>query len=246
MSFDALRWAFEVRHEDHIALHLLLRLANYCNETKNNEAWPSQETLEKLSAMNERTIRRKLGVLVDAGLIEVRTVRMGLKTKNFYKLTFAQADSVSAPDRTECPVQEDSVSAYTLTDTLKELPSERASRLPAGWAPPPAADAWARAAYPNMDLANELEKFTDHFLANGERKLDWTACWRNWIRRAATYHRAPVVRPGRLRGAELDARNAASLRASLDALYREGSEAAPELEPGAGQGRLARPAGGAR
>lgn len=229
MSFDALRWAFEVRHEDHIALHLLLRLANYCNETKNNEAWPSQETLEKLSGMNERTIRRKLGVLVDAGLIEVRTVRMGLKTKNFYKLTFAQADAVSGAERTECPVQEDSVSAYTLTDTIKEK-RERETALSEDWRPTEEVIAWAKAAFPKMDVANELETFRDFYLANGRKFVRWDFAFRNWLRKSVTLAGTRAqARPARLVGAELDAANRASARRSLDELYNPQAPTANRL-----------------
>lgn len=31
----------------------------------------------------------------------------------------------------------------------------------------------------------ETEKFRDHFRASGDRKVDWAAAWRNWMRRAS-------------------------------------------------------------
>ena len=40
---------------------------------------------------------------------------------------------------------------------------------------------------PGVDLRREFAKFTDHWTAApGSRgvKLDWTATWRNWIRKA--------------------------------------------------------------
>lgn len=38
------------------------------------------------------------------------------------------------------------------------------------------------------DVETETEKFLDHFLANGERKKDWEATWRNWMRRAGEWN----------------------------------------------------------
>lgn len=33
----------------------------------------------------------------------------------------------------------------------------------------------------------ETEKFLDHFRSKGERKVDWLAAWRNWMRRASEF-----------------------------------------------------------
>jgi hypothetical protein len=38
-----------------------------------------------------------------------------------------------------------------------------------------------------INLHSELEIFKDHWKANGERRLDWDATLRNWIKRAASY-----------------------------------------------------------
>lgn len=37
------------------------------------------------------------------------------------------------------------------------------------------------------NVAYETEKFLDHFRAKGERKTDWLATWRNWMRRAGEF-----------------------------------------------------------
>ncbi len=36
----------------------------------------------------------------------------------------------------------------------------------------------------NIDLKNELNKFLDYFLANGEEREDWNKVFRNWLKRA--------------------------------------------------------------
>jgi hypothetical protein len=44
-------------------------------------------------------------------------------------------------------------------------------------------------------IRRETEKFTDHFRAKGEAKLDWAAAWRNWMRRAAEGAYGPAAPP---------------------------------------------------
>ena len=66
----------------------------------------------------------------------------------------------------------------------------------------------------------ETEKFLDHFRAKGERKLDWAAAWRNWMRRAAEMMRQPPARASpKDAGSGLSGRDAAA-RAKLDALLQ--------------------------
>lgn len=67
-------------------------------------------------------------------------------------------------------------------------PKQRARQLPGDWEPEPFPDSSDLAAQvaawrPGM-LERELSKFRDHWRGNGERKVDWQATWRNWVRRA--------------------------------------------------------------
>ena len=66
---------------------------------------------------------------------------------------------------------------------------ERGTRLPAGWTPGPEQQAFAESlGIRNGVAAAELEKFRDYWAAQpGQRgvKTDWTATWRNWLRRVA-------------------------------------------------------------
>lgn len=66
----------------------------------------------------------------------------------------------------------------------------RGTRLPPGWTPPLTAVEQMRSRYPFVDFDHELEKFRDHWDAEaGSRasKRNWTAAWRNWIRRAVEF-----------------------------------------------------------
>lgn len=93
------------------------------------------------------------------------------------------------------PENSDEFSATPLTAAPKSDP--RGSRLPEGWEPSPDALAWAAREAPQISVTTETERFRDFWQAKAGqdgRKLDWTATWRNWIRKAAEYQ--PRGSPG--------------------------------------------------
>lgn len=51
----------------------------------------------------------------------------------------------------------------------------------------PALREWGEENFPRVELVAETQKFIDHFTANGKPMKDWTAAWRNWIRRASEF-----------------------------------------------------------
>ena len=68
-----------------------------------------------------------------------------------------------------------------------KAPQAIGSRLPADWQPSPDELRWARDARPDLAVTAEVESFRDYWIAKpgkDGRKTDWTATWRNWIRRA--------------------------------------------------------------
>ena len=42
---------------------------------------------------------------------------------------------------------------------------------------------WAELKVPTLDIEYYHEEFCDHWWANGKKKKDWFATWRNWMRR---------------------------------------------------------------
>jgi len=59
------------------------------------------------------------------------------------------------------------------------------TRLPADWSPSDELKAWAAKKRPDLDIAEQVEKFADFWRAMPGargRKTDWDATWRNWIR----------------------------------------------------------------
>jgi len=52
---------------------------------------------------------------------------------------------------------------------------------------------WAKYKVPGLDIDAQHEMFVDYWRAHGKKMLDWTATWRNWMRRAPEFAR-PVTR----------------------------------------------------
>lgn len=69
-------------------------------------------------------------------------------------------------------------------------PAKRGARIPPDFCPRSEDVAWAKKNHPSIDLDYETGKFRDYWTAKPGKdgvKLDWTATWRNWIRKADEY-----------------------------------------------------------
>ena len=64
---------------------------------------------------------------------------------------------------------------------VKSLP------IPGDWQPTPEMVQKARADFPGVNLRTETDCFVDHFTANGKPMADWSAAWRNWMRRSPQF-----------------------------------------------------------
>lgn len=88
------------------------------------------------------------------------------------------------------PVRQADPLLYNRKEPSLNQREERApagTRLPPTWEPSAEDHDFARRERPDLDLAAELAKFRDHWAACPGRagvKADWSATWRNWIRRA--------------------------------------------------------------
>jgi hypothetical protein len=67
---------------------------------------------------------------------------------------------------------------------------KRATQLPDSWQPDDVTLRALKAKYPHLDLAEQLERFRDHAKTNGRTAKDWTAAWRNWVRKADEFARS--------------------------------------------------------
>jgi hypothetical protein len=234
MSFQAMAWAIKQATGDPASKLLLLTLANYTND--DGKAWPSQKTLARDTEMSERSIRNHSDKLVGLGLMSVETHKHSGGTKLTYWLGPAQGKSTppadaAAPHRQILPVPPADVAADPIIEPIKEPTQGRATRLPEDWSPADDLLLWAKQAFPNVSIPDELETFRNHFLSTGKSMLRWDYAFRNWVRKSVEFakHRAPASRTARLAGADLDAHNRASISRQLDDLNRPKAPTANRL-----------------
>lgn len=89
---------------------------------------------------------------------------------------------------------EQAAAAPAPVPAIRPVPKPRATRLPADFEPDQrlleyATDDLGMTA---TQVLNETEKFRDHFLANGKTMTDWSAAWRNWMRRSGEFAPRPA------------------------------------------------------
>ena len=189
MSIEALNWAFNLPLDKPVLKAVLIGIANHANPA--GEAWPSVERLMLYSGYKERAVRKALSELEELGFMAVQE-RPG--RTNLFALSMRGARSAGVHDvqgRGACGAPEP-----TLT-TIQKDKRGQASRMSPLWNPGPELLQWAREARPDIDVGHETDCFRDYWLANGATKLDWSATYRNWIRRARAVWKAEPrsVRP---------------------------------------------------
>lgn len=83
-------------------------------------------------------------------------------------------------------------------------PPRRGTQLPDDFWPTdhPQLRAWASEHCPLVDITTETDQWRDWHKAKGDTAKDWTASWRNWLRKAQTYaqerHRPTRHQPTRV------------------------------------------------
>lgn len=190
----------------------ILMLANYADDR--GKAWPSNATLARDTGMTRKTVITSLKALVERGLLTIHSRSIdGANLSNLYVLNMALdavgdedggvTDTPVVPDGDEGIVEQLHHPSVTVThkpiiEPIKEerevapLPPKKASegkigsRLPPDWEPSQEDKDFAMEH--RVPWNSEAAKFRDYWSAQPGakgRKLDWTATWRNWIRRAA-------------------------------------------------------------
>jgi Helix-turn-helix domain len=94
MSFQAVTWAIEQKTGSPSAKAVLWSLANYANSLWC--AYPYQETISEDSEQSVDSVGRRIGDLVDAGLVRrIKLKRFGRRTHDF--LILQPSELFSAP-----------------------------------------------------------------------------------------------------------------------------------------------------
>jgi len=212
MSVQAMTWAFEQQVEPHAKL-VLLALANRANH-ETGLCYPGQERIGQECSMSARTVRRHLKSLEQQGLI-TRRARMlpegRGRTSDEYRLAYYQPDNASArsgptgqngtTNRSKRDDQPDTVVRGTVSEP-KEEPKDKKQRntsMTETWEPDPTNLERIKAKHPTVNVAIELDNFRDYYISKGEKRADWNASLRTWIRNAEKFAKAkgqPEPTPG--------------------------------------------------
>jgi len=193
-------WAFEQQVEPHAKL-VLLALANRANH-ETGLCYPGQDLIALECSMSSRTVRRHLKALEERGLV-VRRARMlpegRGRTSDEYRLAYYQADSSSVrsgptgqngtTNRTKRDDQPDTVVRGTVSEPKENPKTIRATSMTVDWQPDEQNLSRIRERHPSVDVTTELENFRDHWISKGERRADWNASLRTWMRNAEKYAR---------------------------------------------------------
>lgn len=80
----------------------------------------------------------------------------------------------------------------TATEESNDSSSSRAPRatkrqVPEDYRPSDKAVEWQKANHPNVNVADETERFINHHRAKGSKFVDLDAAWRNWIKNAVKF-----------------------------------------------------------
>lgn len=118
-----------------------------------------------------------------------------------------QSDQSDAVRRS--PTQAEAEAEADITTSLRSVvsapkrepsPTRVGTRLPDDWVPDPDLIAWARFERPDLQIGTEIDAFSDYWRSKpgkDGRKTDWSATFRNWIRKA---HSRPPHRVGPAQG----------------------------------------------
>lgn len=205
MSWQAVTWATQCRVGDSALKLLLLTLANYANT--DDECWYPQKRIAFDTEIPERTLRRKMGALVDMGLIEItpRTRSDGGQTTSMVRLlvppnqvqTPPQAKMAAPPaiavpslPATKVAAQDSSLNHHIKQDTRTELPFEenkpkpakKRCTLPEIFPMTARHKRYAAERGIGTERADDIfDNFKSHHTAKGSTMIDWDAAWQTWV-----------------------------------------------------------------
>lgn len=165
-------------------------------------AWPGRQEVGELTGQKLRQITAHIQSLRDAGYLTVKrrfngASRYGLSLPNERKTAECDvrktADYMSGkPPITKCgkpptnSLNKNSLKEHSDGETRARR--ARTHALPDDWNPPEDAyDLGAEIGLTSAEIENETAAFRDHAKANDRRQADWTAAWRQWVRKAATW-----------------------------------------------------------
>jgi hypothetical protein len=181
-------------------LLVLVAVANYISD---DGAWPKVETIARYARTSTRQVHRSLNSLRELGEIDWITgggQGQGVYRPNLYRLLLACPDDCSGDwnhsMRQDVRSRGDMVSGLGVTATadkpviepVKE-PIRKSTKIDTGFKPTEEMLDWFVDAKIPVDPNQQTQLFVDYYIASGKTMKDWSAAWRNWMRKAADYQK---------------------------------------------------------
>ena len=182
MSIEALNWALNLQLDKPSWKSVLIGIANHANP--NGQAWPSVARLALYSGYKEKAIRAAIKQLIDQGLLS-QELRAG--TTPIYTLPIRGYTPVGGSPPP--PVE----GRHNLNRTINNK-----QRMQSDWRPTTKMIQFAHEFVGGSadDTARRIEdeavRFRDYWIGTGKPMADWSATWRNWIRRSNTLSKPTV------------------------------------------------------
>jgi hypothetical protein len=174
--------------------------------------WPSVGTIMLKTGLGERTVRRAIADLKDAGWMTISGTAGGV---NRYRLDVARimanpcrsdtpADPAPLPERHHpMPQRQDTPATAAGNKSVKDQETsgihktrakpKNTGPLPADWKPEPfgpdTKSASIMAGWNEEMLQLQLEKFRAHHSARDTRFSSWQQAWATWVLNSPIYHR---------------------------------------------------------
>lgn len=172
---------------------ILWAIADRADEDGKN-AWPSQQWIAARARCSDRTVRRHLSALEDAGHI----VRGDQDLVSHFRadqrpvvwdiiMTATTGQIVRAGS--ERPVKSGTNDRSTVSDNGSTTTSgsrtvqKRATRVPVDFTITDELRAWAAQDVPLVDVDKQLPEWVDYWQGTGRTMVDWVATWRNGMRK---------------------------------------------------------------
>lgn len=145
--------------------------------------------------MTTKQVRRVRSVLAEKGLIEHRRFKLhGAPTSAWRPLYEAIRPNPELPSEGQFHGSDPGGAVPIPLEDLdpveaKRPVTKRRTSFPDVFRLTPAMKEWAAENAPEVDLTFQTRQFADHWRGKGEKRADWVATWRTWIRNAQQWNR---------------------------------------------------------
>ncbi len=171
-------------------------------------AHPGIEGVMRGSLYSRRQSINLLDELVQEGWLGVEEVGGGIGKATVYWLPKMVAEkgattALNAGQTVQFGEQTVQFEAQTVQSGVHPngLPNGKSQRsrpepFPDAFQLTPEMKAWATKEVPGVDLSFQTRQFADHWRGKGEKRADWVATWRTWMRNAKQWNRgSPAPTP---------------------------------------------------